>query len=74
MISQIAESLLKFAKLGAQPILLTSQVIRIYLSRLLRQYFPNLCVLAFNEIVGSAQIQAIGNVTVPVPGKKAAGL
>jgi flagellar biosynthesis protein FlhA len=74
MISQIAESLPKFAELGAQPILLTSQVIRIYLSRLLRQYFPNLCVLAFNEIVGSAQIQAIGNVTVPVPGKKAAGL
>lgn len=76
IISQIAEALPKFADLGSTPVLLTSQVIRIYMSRLLRQYFPNLCVLAFNEIVGSAQIQALGNITIqsPAAGKKAVGL
>ena len=75
IISQIADCLPKFADLGSSPVLLTSQVIRIYMSRLLRQYFPNLCVLAFNEIVGTAQIQALGNITVQqTPGKKAVGL
>ncbi len=75
IISQIADCLPKFADLGSPPVLLTSQVIRIYMSRLLRQYFPNLCVLAFNEIVGTAQIQALGNITVQqTPGKKAVGL
>ena len=76
IISQIAETIPKFADLGSTPVLLTSQVIRIYMSRLLRQYFPNLCVLAFNEIVGSAQIQALGNISIQsaAPGKKAVGL
>ena len=76
IISQIAECIPKFADLGSTPVLLTSQVIRIYMSRLLRQYFPNLCVLAFNEIVGSAQIQALGNITIQQTpaGKKAVGL
>ncbi len=75
IISQIADCLPKFADLGSSPVLLTSQVIRIYMSRLLRQYFPNLCVLAFHEIVGTAQIQALGNITVQqTPGKKAVGL
>ena len=46
------------------PILLTCQVIRIYLSRLLSQYFNNLYVLSFSEIVGTVQIQSIGNVTM----------
>ncbi|NCC67841.1 MAG: flagellar biosynthesis protein FlhA [Clostridia bacterium] len=67
IISQIAECIPKFSDLGQAPILLTSQVIRIYLSRLLTQYFPNLYVLSFNEIAGSVQIQSIGNVTMQQP-------
>ncbi len=64
LISQLAELVKKFAELGQSPILLTSQVIRIYLSRLLSQYFPNLYVLSFNEIVGTVQIQSIGNISM----------
>ncbi len=64
LISQLAELVKKFADLGQSPILLTSQVIRIYLSRLLSQYFPNLYVLSFNEIVGTVQIQSIGNISM----------
>ncbi len=75
IISQIAECVPKFADLGIAPVLLTSQVIRIYLSRLLRQYFPTLCVLAFNEIVGTAQIQSLGNISLQnATGKKAVGI
>ena len=64
LITQLAEHMPKFAELGQPPILLTSQVVRIYLSRLLSQYFTNLYVLSFSEIVGTVQIQSLGNVTM----------
>lgn len=64
LISQLAENIRKFQELGQNPVLLTSQVIRVYLSRLLSQYFPNLYVLSFTEIVGTVQIQSIGNITM----------
>ncbi len=64
LIGQLAELAKKFSDLGQPPILLTSQVIRIYLSRLLSQYFPNMYVLSFNEIVGTVQIQSIGNISM----------
>ena len=64
VIAQLADNMKKFQELGQSPILLTSQVIRVYLSRLLAQYFPNLYVLSFNEIVGTVQIQSIGNISL----------
>ncbi len=64
IISQVTDCMRKFSDLGQSPILLTSQVIRVYLSRLLAQYFPGLYVLSFNEIVGTVQIQSIGNITM----------
>lgn len=70
IITQMSEFIKKFSELGKSPILLTSQVIRIYLSRLLCQYFPNLYVLAFNEIVGTVQIQSIGNITLQPAAEK----
>ena len=76
VISQLAEHIRKFQDLGQPAVLLTSQVIRVYLSRLLSQYFPNLYVLSFNEIVGTIQIQSIGNITLGAaaasPGETAA--
>ena len=63
----------KFQELGQSPVLLTSQVIRVYLSRLLAQYFPGLYVLSFNEIVGTVQIQSIGNITLTADEKRAVG-
>ena len=43
----------------------TSQVIRVYLSRMLSQFYPNLYVLSFNEITSDVQIQSLGNVALP---------
>ena len=48
----------------ASPVVLTSQVIRIYLSRLIAQFYPDVYVLSFNEITSNIQIQAIGNITM----------
>ncbi|MBQ6986146.1 MAG: flagellar biosynthesis protein FlhA [Oscillibacter sp.] len=70
LISQLAENIRKFQELGQNPVLLTSQVIRVYLSRLLSQYFPNLYVLSFTEIVGTVQIQSIGNITMQASDEK----
>ena len=70
LISQLAENIRKFQDLGQNPVLLTSQVIRVYLSRLLSQYFPNLYVLSFTEIVGTVQIQSIGNITMQATEEK----
>lgn len=63
MIAQIGEELKKFNDLGQSPIILTSQVLRVYIYRLLEQFFPNIYVLSFNEIANNVQIQAIGNIT-----------
>ncbi len=63
MLAQLGENIKKFSELGQKPILLTSHVIRIYLKRLLEQFYPDLIVLSFNEIVTNIQIQALGNIT-----------
>ena len=73
IITQLSDAMKKFQELGQSPILLTSQVIRVYLSRLLAQYFPGLYVLSFNEIVGTVQIQSIGTITMQADEKRAVG-
>ena len=73
IITQLSDAMKKFQELGQSPILLTSQVIRVYLSRLLAQYFPSLYVLSFNEIVGTVQIQSIGNISLQADEKRAVG-
>ena len=65
IVTQLAEHIKKFNDLSQTPIVLTSQVIRVYLSRMLSQFYPNLYVLAFNEITSDVQIQSLGNVTLP---------
>lgn len=63
LLAQIGESIKKFSDLSQKPVLLTSHIIRIYLSRLLEQFYPDLTVLSFNEIVTNIQIQSLGNIT-----------
>lgn len=62
VIEQIGEELKKFNDLQQEPVILTSQVIRIYVYRMIEQFYPNVYVLSFNEIVNNIQIQAIGNI------------
>jgi len=65
IVGQLGEQMKKFSDLSQTPILLTSQIIRVYLSRMLAQFYPSLYVLSFNEITNDVQIQAIGNITSP---------
>ena len=64
IVSQLGECVKKFAELSQTPIILTSPVIRVYLSRMLSQFYPNLYVLSFNEITTEIQIQALGNISM----------
>ncbi|MBD5130524.1 MAG: flagellar biosynthesis protein FlhA [Ruminococcaceae bacterium] len=45
-------------------IILTSPVVRIYFKKLTEQFISNITVLSYSEIDASAQIQAIGNISL----------
>ena len=64
IVNQLAEYLKKFNDLSQTPIVLTSQVIRVYLSRMLAQFYPSVYVLSFNEITSDVQIQSLGNIAL----------
>ena len=64
IITQLSEHMKKFNDLSQTPVILVSQVIRVYLSRMISQFYPNVYVLAFNEVTSNVQIQAIGNITL----------
>ena len=78
IVNQLADYLKKFNDLSQTPIVLTSQVIRIYLSRMLSQFYPGVYVLSFNEITSDVQIQSLGNITLNAapsrPERRAANL
>lgn len=64
IITQLSEEVKKFNGLAQDPIILTSQVVRIHFYRLIEQFYPNVSVLSFNEINNNIQIQAVGNITM----------
>lgn len=68
IMAQIGELRKKFQELSQTTVVLTSQVIRVYLSRLIAQFYPDVYVLSFHEISSNIQIQAIGNVTLQPQG------
>ncbi|NCE65532.1 flagellar biosynthesis protein FlhA [Pseudoflavonifractor sp. 524-17] len=69
IISQLSEHMKKFGELSQTPVILVSQVIRGYFSKMITQFYPNLYVLSFNEITSSVQIQALGNITLDAPAR-----
>lgn len=61
LISQLAEQMKKFNGLTQNPVILTSQVMRIHFYHLVEQFYPKVRVLSFNEIANNVQIQSIGS-------------
>lgn len=68
IMTQLGELRKKFQELSQTPIVLTSQIIRVYLSRMIAQFYPDVYVLSFNEITSNIQIQAIGNIVLQQAG------
>jgi len=69
IVSQLANQMKKFNDLSQTPIILVSQVIRGYFSKMITQFYPGVYVLSFNEITSAVQIQAIGNITLEAPAR-----
>ena len=64
IITQLSEEVKKFNDFAQNPIILTSQVVRVHFYHLIEQFYPNVSVLSFNEISNNIQIQAVGNITM----------
>ncbi len=64
IITQLSEEVKKFNDFAQNPIILTSQVVRVHFYHLIEQFYPNVSVLSFNEINNNIQIQAVGNITM----------
>lgn len=64
VITKMGEEIRKFEDFHQNPIVLTSQVVRIHFYHLIEQFYPNVYVLSFNEINNNIQIQAVGNISV----------
>lgn len=61
LIRQMAEQLRKFNSFTQNPVILTSQIMRIHFYRLIEQFYPKVRVLSFNEVANNVQIQSIGS-------------
>lgn len=67
VIRQVAEQLRKFNGFAQNPVILTSQIMRIHFYRLIDQFYPNVRVLSFNEIANNVQIQSVGSLSLETP-------
>ena len=68
LIRQMAEQLRKFSGFTQNPVILTSQIMRVHFYRLIEQFYPKVRVLSFNEVANNVQIQSIGSLKLEGPG------
>ena len=64
IVSATNEEIDKIKDVIPNVIILTSPVVRIYFKKLTEQFISNITVLSYSEIDASAQIQAIGNISL----------
>lgn len=53
----------KLEKLGKNPIVVTSPIVRMYFKKLTEDYFSDLIVVSYNEIESNIELQSVGMVT-----------
>ena len=53
----------KLEKLGKNPIVITSPIVRMYFKRLTEDYYKDLIVVSYNEIDANVELQSVGMVT-----------
>ncbi len=60
ILRNLSKEVEKITSLGLQPIIVTVPIVRTYFKKLTEQIAPDLIVLSYNELDGSAEIQSIG--------------
>lgn len=53
----------KLEKLGKNPIIVTSPIVRMYFKKMTEDYFQDLIVISYNEIEANIELQSVGMVT-----------
>lgn len=64
LINNFSNILEKLVTKSQQPIVICSPVVRLYFRRLIENFFPDVVVLSYNEIMSNVQIKTIGMVEV----------
>ncbi|WP_214842236.1 MULTISPECIES: flagellar biosynthesis protein FlhA [Exiguobacterium] len=60
IIERTAEQLSMFERYGASAVILCSPTIRLFVRQLLERYYPDVPVLAYNELLSSVEVKSIG--------------
>jgi flagellar biosynthesis protein FlhA len=60
ILNNLANLVEKIVKLGKQPIVLSSPVVRLYFKRLTEHAIPGLIVLSYNELDPSTEVKSVG--------------
>lgn len=63
IISSVGNEVQKLEKLGKNPIVITSPIVRMYFKRLTEDYYKDLIVVSYNEIESNVELQSVGMVT-----------
>ncbi len=63
IMSSVETEIGKLEKLGKNPIVITSPIVRMYFKRLTEDYFKDLVVVSYNEIDSHVELQSVGMVT-----------
>ncbi|MBQ09000.1 MAG: flagellar biosynthesis protein FlhA [Gammaproteobacteria bacterium] len=64
LLNKIKDALEKISPMEIQPIILSSQNIRVHLKKLTERFMPNLVCLSHNEITPKAKIKSLGVITL----------
>ncbi|WP_010249130.1 flagellar biosynthesis protein FlhA [Acetivibrio cellulolyticus] len=64
IISNLSNQVQRLMKLGQQPIVLASPIVRLYFRRLTEQAIPGLVVLSYNELDPHLEVQSVGMVSI----------
>ena len=60
IIERTAEQLSMFERYGASAVILCSPTIRLFVRQLLERYYPDVPILAYNELLSSVEVKSIG--------------
>ncbi|WP_214878227.1 flagellar biosynthesis protein FlhA [Exiguobacterium sp. ERU653] len=60
IIERTGEQLSMFERYGASAVILCSPTIRLFVRQLLERYYPDVPVLAYNELLSSVEVKSIG--------------
>ncbi|MDE7268086.1 MAG: flagellar biosynthesis protein FlhA [Lachnospiraceae bacterium] len=63
IMSSVETEIGKLEKLGKNPIVITSPIVRMYFKRLTEDYYKDLVVVSYNEIDSNVELQSVGMVT-----------